>query len=90
MSIEPELLELLRCPVTGERLQLLEPTCLDVLNRQIQLGKVVDRSGRTVDRSTQAALVNQSRTLLAMIEDQIVNLLADELIPTETIEGFPR
>ena len=88
LSNDLDLLDLLRCPVTGERLRSIEPERLVVLNQQIEAGTVVDRAGRAVEHPVQEAIINQSGTLLATVDDQIINLLAEELIPTDAIEGF--
>lgn len=76
-----ELLKILRCPVTGSKLQMAEQGLLDRLNQEIADGQLHDRLGRQFTREFDGALINADSTLGYPIYDRIPSLVADESIP---------
>lgn len=84
-ELHPELLELIRCPVTHGPLQALSADRLEEVNAAIARDQVCNRIGQVVREPLQAALVNEEESLLVPIRGGIVTLIADELIPTESL-----
>jgi|GEM_PF-1644157 len=82
MNPAPEVLKLLRCPVTGSALVPLDPESLEWWNRQIASGQVDNRAGQTVRFQLDGALVNTDQSLMVPVHDGIIVMLDDELIPT--------
>ncbi len=82
MSPSPELVQLLRCPVTGSALQPMDPASLHLWNQKIASGNVDNRSGKTVTRLLGCGLINDDGSLIIPVHDGIVVMLEDELIPT--------
>ena len=75
-----ELLDILRCPVSGSALRLADPSLLDRLNREISAGRLHDNLGRRLERQLDGALINADSTLAYPIYDRIPSLVADESI----------
>ena len=76
----PQLLEMIRCPVTHSNLKVASTDLLEDLNQQIANGKIVDRIGQTIQGALESALVNQDDSLLLPIRGGIVILIADQAI----------
>ncbi len=73
-------LEILRCPVTLTPLQMLDEETLQSINNRIAAGELSTRSGQTVTEPLQAAFINESRSLVYAIVDDIPNLIPDDAI----------
>ena len=56
------------------------------INAAIGEGRVLNRLGRTVTQTLDGGLINQTRTWLYPIHDEIPCLLADEAIELEPFE----
>jgi uncharacterized protein YbaR (Trm112 family) len=78
--IDPELLQILRCPETQQTLTPAPAELIDAINRRIQAGQIVARHGRTVTESIDGGLLRQDGTLLYPVRDQIPILLIDEAL----------
>ncbi len=78
--ITEELLSMLRCPVTHERLQVADSAHLERINQAITRRHVKNRLGETVAKPIGEGLINESGTLLYTVEDDIPCLLPDEAI----------
>lgn len=87
MTINPEMIELLRCPESGSRLQALESENVELLNESIRGGKLVNRIGTSVQQELEGALVNESRSWIYAIRSGIVSLISDEAISYNAIEA---
>ena len=82
MGVDAKLLEILRCPVTKQRLSLLSPDKLKSLNEKIAAGEVRHLDGTPVDgeqrlSEIQAALVTENGNTIYKIEDDIPIMLED-------------
>ena len=80
--ISPELLELLRCPETYQRLTLAPAELL----RRVESENLRDRRGRPV-ASMAAALLREDGAVLYPIRDRIPVMLVDEAIPLQTVQA---
>jgi len=83
--LPPDLLDLLRCPVSRVRLRTADDALLQRANAAIAVGKVVDRSGEIVGEPLTAGLVTEDGSRLYRIDDGIVRLLVDGAIELEQI-----
>jgi uncharacterized protein YbaR (Trm112 family) len=79
--LDPELLQLLCCPETYQRLHEAESVLIEQLNQKIKLGKVSTRGGRIVCEPLTAGLVREDGKLIYPIRKQIPVLLIEEGIP---------
>lgn len=80
MYLRDDILERLRCPVTGSRLTRAEQRLLDRLNAQIAAGQALTRISDVVTEPVVEALINDDQSLLFRIDAGIVSLLASEAI----------
>ena len=76
-----ELLAILCCPETHQKLQPAAPPILEKLNQQIATGRLHNRSGRVLDEKVSAALVRADGKYLYPMQQNIPILLVDEAIP---------
>lgn len=79
--IEKELLEILACPETHQRLALASPEVLSALNERVRAGGVKNVGGEAVAEELDGGLVREDGTLVYPIRDEIPVLLIDEGIP---------
>ena len=71
MSIDPKLLEILRCPVTKQNVSYLSDADLEKLNGRIAGGEVNHLDGTPVANPLGAALITENRHIVYKIEDDI-------------------
>ncbi len=76
-----ELLDILCCPETHQKLQLAAPPILERLNQQVATGRLHNRAGRVLDEKVTAALVRADGKYLYPMHQNIPILLVDEAIP---------
>lgn len=80
MHLPDDILERLRCPVTGGTLERADAALLSRVNAQIAAGQALTRLSDVVKTPVEAALINADRSLLYRIDGGIVALLATEAI----------
>jgi len=80
--IRPELLELLRCPETHQKLTFAPPDLLARLNMRIKEGKLRNRAGKAVEELLEGGLVCLDGTVLYPIRGNLPIMLIDEAIAT--------
>jgi uncharacterized protein YbaR (Trm112 family) len=78
--INPQLLSLVRCPITQAKLNIAAASMIDRLNQAIMQRTLVNRVGQTVEEPLQTALVNEHEDWLFPIRDGILVLIADQAI----------
>lgn len=78
-----DLLEILCCPETYQRLAMAEPELIARLNAAIQSGQLKNRGGKPVTAPMDAGFVREDRKFLYLIRGSIPVLLIDESIPLE-------
>lgn len=78
--IEPKLLAVLRCPVTGEGLELAEKKLIERLNAAIQRGALRDGQDQKITQLIEAGLVTGKGDRLYPIRGSIPIMIADESI----------
>jgi uncharacterized protein YbaR (Trm112 family) len=77
MSLDTEMLEILRCPETHQTLTLAEAELVAALNAKIAAGELRNRGGETVSEPIDGGLVRADGTILYPIRDQIPEMLID-------------
>jgi uncharacterized protein YbaR (Trm112 family) len=73
-------LSLLRCPESGARLSLADPSLIRRLNQDISAGRLINRAGSLVEKPLDGGLVRDGGDLLYPIIDDIPVLLKDQAI----------
>ena len=76
-TISPELLDLLRCPETHQRLTVASRELL----ARIEAEKLRNRAGAVVEGSLSGGLLREDGALLYLIRDGIPIMLIDEAVP---------
>ena len=83
--ITPELIELLVCPLTKQRLSILSEERTLRLNQLVAGGGIRSSSGAAVTQPFEAALIRDDGLILYPIREGIPVMLAAEAVP---VEGF--
>lgn len=78
--IPDDLLDLLRCPATHQRLLPASPDQLARLNQEITAGRLRNAAGEPVTDPLDAALIQADGTKAYPVRDGIPMLLADESV----------
>ena len=86
LPIDPELLNLLRCPQTTQPVRPVTDAELEMVNAKIAAGTCRDASGELVRESLTAGLVSECETWLYPIRDSIPAMIAEESIPFGTFK----
>lgn len=76
-----ELIDILRCPESGQTLCLAEASQIDALNVKIRGGELRSRDGRTLEAELDAGLIREDGKVLYPILDDIPILLMEESVP---------
>jgi uncharacterized protein YbaR (Trm112 family) len=84
-KIDTEILALLRCPVTGSRLEYAQIQLVDRINRQAQAGQLCDRAGQLINFQIDAALINADKSLAMPIRAGVVSMAEARTIDISTI-----
>lgn len=86
MPIDKELLDLLVCPDSREKLRMAEDELVERLNKQVEAGTLRNRGGERVEQALQAALLRVDEKIAYPVIEDIPNLLVDEGIPLEQLD----
>jgi uncharacterized protein YbaR (Trm112 family) len=81
--IAPDLLDILRCPETHQRLQPADASLVLDLNRRIEKGFLRNRAGDNVQKALDGGLVREDGRFLYPIRMGIPILLVDGAIPLQ-------
>lgn len=79
-QLSPDLLTMIRCPVTQSNLSEIDSERVETLNDLIEQKRLVNRIGEIVVQPIDGGLVNEEGTLLMPVRGGIVTLIADEAI----------
>ena len=71
------LLGILRCPITGQRLQVAPPEWVESMNRAINDGRLYDVGQRAVETPVSGALIVDDGSLLYPVRNGIPTLIPD-------------
>ena len=78
--MDPNLLNIICCPVTREKLSPATPIQLALLNAEIANNTLTKLDGSIAENPQSKALINATKTLLYPIEEDIPILLENEAI----------
>ena len=84
--IAPDLLQILCCPETQQKLELVEGPPVEQINRAIAAGQVRNRAGAPVTEPIDAGLRREDRKWLYPIRQRVPVLLIDEALPLDPNE----
>lgn len=86
-TVSDRTLAILRCPNDNSQLTRADTAQVAELNAAIAASRLLDRSGKPVERAISGGLVRARRDLLYPIVDGIPVMLFDEAIPLEQLEA---
>ena len=78
--MDPNLLNIICCPITREKLSTATPKQLALINAEITNNTLTKLDGSIVENPQSKALINATKTLLYPIEEDIPILLENEAI----------
>ncbi len=79
--ISPDLLRILCCPETHQKLAPAEPALVAEINNAVASGRVRNRVGKPVTEKIDYGLVRQDGKFLYAVRNDIPVMLIDEAIP---------
>jgi len=79
--IDSELLKIMCCPETHQRISLAEPSLIEKLNQHITAGQLRNRAGKVIQEKIEGGLVRADNKFLYPIRQDIPIMLIDEAIP---------
>jgi len=82
---DPKMLDLLRCPESGSKLELLPPGQIEQLNRLLDEQQLFDRSGQTISEKLEFAAINQEQSWIYPVRNGIISLIKDKAIAGKAI-----
>lgn len=85
--ISQELIDILVCPESQQRLELADGALLARLNDAVGAGNLKNRAGEPITQPLAGGLVREDRQLLYPIIDDIPVMLIDEAIPLDQLAG---
>ncbi|MEZ5962729.1 MAG: Trm112 family protein [Planctomycetota bacterium] len=85
MPLDPDFLQILRCPKTRKPLRMASATELRDLNQKIADKRLADASGRTREQPVTEGLVPEGESVLYPVEDGIPILLIDDALPLQAV-----
>ncbi|MEM7454556.1 MAG: Trm112 family protein [Planctomycetota bacterium] len=83
LSLDPDILQYVRCPVTKTQLRFADSEVVESLNSRIEAGQLVNRIGETVKAKLDGGLLNQDGSMLLPVRGGILTLVSDEAIELE-------
>lgn len=88
MTLDKRLLEILRCPVSGQSLHPLTPSQLDAVNRAIASGTAKRGDGEPATAPLHAGLRTATANRIYRIDDGIPVMLVSESIQSESLAAL--
>lgn len=73
-------LELIRCPITRQKLDIASVELIERLRASLRDGKLMNRLGTNVMDDFQSGLLNESKSWFYPVVDDIPTLVPDEAI----------
>jgi uncharacterized protein YbaR (Trm112 family) len=87
LRFDPEVIQMIRCPVTKSRLSEAPASVIAALNDQIEQGEIKNRIGQVVKTRLDGGFINESRTLILPVQGGIVILISEEAIEIKSAEA---
>lgn len=86
MNMNPDLLAILCCPETKQKVTVAEEAVIVTLNALVTRGGLKNKGNRPVTEPFQGGLVREDGTLLYPIRDNIPVMLIEEGIPLTQVQ----
>jgi uncharacterized protein YbaR (Trm112 family) len=86
MNINPDLLAILCCPETKQKVAVAEEAVIITLNSSVTRGELKNKGNRLVTEPFEGGLVREDGALLYPIRDSIPVMLIEEGIPLAQIQ----
>ncbi|MGD9635759.1 MAG: Trm112 family protein [Pirellulales bacterium] len=86
-TLSEKTLAILRCPNDRSEVCLADAALVSRLNSAIDAGRLRNRSGKSVERPIDGALIRSAGDLVYPIVDHIPVMLYDEAIPLAQLES---
>ncbi len=83
--VNAELLDILVCPETKQKLRLADPETLERVNRGVEEGYLLNQGGDRVKNTIPEALVREDGRVLYPVLDDIPVMLLDEAIRLDSL-----
>jgi uncharacterized protein YbaR (Trm112 family) len=84
--IDPQILKLVRCPISGRRLEVAAPELIERVNQAILAKRLENRLGQSITESMEGALVDEAHEWLLPVRGSVITMVADELVPLKSLE----
>ncbi|MFO0700461.1 MAG: hypothetical protein U0236_14665 [Nitrospira sp.] len=81
MNINPDLLAILCCPETKQKVTVAEDDVIKALNMSVTRGELKNKGNRPITEPFDGGLVREDGTVLYPIRDNIPVMLIEEGIP---------
>lgn len=81
MALDPEFVDILRCPETRQRVFLGSPNLLKALNERVLQGQVASRSGEPIKKALDSGLIREDKQFLYPVWDDLPVMLISDSIP---------
>lgn len=85
MNIKPDLLAILCCPETKQKVTVADDGVISMLNSWVTRGELKSKGDRPVTEPLQAGLVREDGAILYPVRDNIPVMLIEEGIPLAQI-----
>ena len=85
MALDEELLELLVCPDSREKLRVADEAVVAKANAAIEAGTLKNRNGDPVTQKLDTGLLRVDDAMLYAVVEDIPNLVVDEGIPLDQL-----
>ena len=78
MPINPELLDILVCPITKLPVSIVNQEMLTQLNDKISNGNLMSKDGNVITEPIDEALITSNKTTIYRVQDSIPIMLEDQ------------
>lgn len=85
--VNPELLEILVCPESKQRLKVADADTLERLNQAVDEGYLRNQGGDRVKARLEGGLIREDGQLLYPVQDEIPVMLMDEAIRLDSLKS---
>jgi hypothetical protein len=88
MSLDAEILDLLRCPMNGRPVIPADASIVSAINAGIRARSVENVLGQTVEQPIEAALLDDTGKWLMPIRNGIIGMVREQVIETSQAAGY--
>ncbi len=86
MALDDDLLELMVCPDSREKLALADDALVAKANARVEAGTLKNKNGDVVEQKLDGGLLRADGKVLYAVVEDIPNLMVDEGIPLDQFE----